>query len=164
MKRFAFSLQRVLEFRRQIEERERGLLESLGTRRRRLLEQAAQHEEESRRARAEPVQRSFLAGLDLRYAYQYAQALGRARKEALAEAERVDQQRQQQLGVVIEARRNTRLLEMLRSKRLRRRLRLADREQEAIAGELHLAKLRRDLSTPSLQAPQKNSSRPWPAR
>ncbi|HYM09663.1 MAG TPA: hypothetical protein VEU62_02980 [Bryobacterales bacterium] len=144
MKRFSFSLERVLEFRRQLEELERGRLQSLEARRVSLLQRAGEMAAEARLCRLRPASQAAISALDLRSAYDYAQALGRAREETLGEAARVAQQRQAQMVTVIQARRGVKLLEILRSKQLRRHMRLADREMEAVASELHLAKLGRE--------------------
>ena len=139
MKRFSFPLDRVLEFRRQIQELESGKLQALAAQRGRLLDRAGEIHQQARFIRAESVScRTAFAG-ELQHAHEYVQALGRARETALAQADSVERQRKQQMTVVIEARRNTRLLELLRAKRLRRHAAMAAREQEALAGELFLA-------------------------
>lgn len=144
MKRFSFPLERVLEYRRQLEEIEIGRLHLLIAERQRLLDQAGRLGREAQRVRTEPISRPILPALELRRGYEYAESLRRSRESTLARAEVADQQRRAQLQVVIEARRNTRLLELLRAKRLRRHARLADRQQETLAGELYLAALGRE--------------------
>ncbi len=140
MKRFSFSLERVLEYRRQVEDVERARLAGLVAGRSRLLDQAAEVRQESQAARL-MVQTCRIQGTDLRRAYEYASSLERHREQIIVQADRVDADRRSQLAVVLEARRQTRLLELLRSKKLRQYRRLADREQENLAGELYLAKI-----------------------
>ena len=144
MKRFAFPLQRVLEFRRQQEDLERGRLARLAAERLRLEEQAELQAEESRRTRAGCAAEAALPGSEIRLAYDGAAALLRARERSLELAREAERRRQEQLNVVLGARRRVRLLEILRARGLGRHGRLADREAEAIAGELHLAKLLRE--------------------
>ncbi len=154
MKRFSFALERVLGYRRQVEEVERARLAGLALRRSDLLAQArlAQQESQtarrmvqnspelphvpSRQRRAPPIQ-----GMDLRWAYEYAASMQRYREQIIAQADRTEADWRRQLAVVLEGRRKTRLLELLRAKKLRQHRRLSGREQETLDGELHLAKL-----------------------
>jgi len=144
MKRFTFSLERVLDFRRQQQDVERLRLEALAAERRRLEQDAVRMLEQSRSTRTECASTASLSALELRQAYEYSNALRRSRDEALGQAGRVERQRSHQQLLVVAARRNVRLLELLRTRKLARHSRLAGREQEALAGELHLAKLRRE--------------------
>ncbi len=144
MKRFTFPLQRVLELRRQQEDMERSRLARLAAERLRLEEQAELQAEESRRTRAACASEAALPGGDVRLAYDGAAALLRARERSLELARDAERRRQDQLAVVLDARRRVRLLEILRARRLGRHGRLAAREAETIAGELHLAKLFRE--------------------
>ncbi len=144
MKRFRFSLQRVLEYRRQQEDLERGRLALLAAERVRLERQAEGQGVESREMRAACAAAGTLPAIVVRQAFEAGAGLLRARERSLDLAKQVEQKRLQQLGVVMEARRRVRLLELLRRKRKLRHVRAADQEMEAIAGELHLAKLRRE--------------------
>ena len=136
MKRFSFPLERVLEFRRQIAELEETRLQALVAARRRLLAQAVEMAGQSRLVRLEAATRAAVTTLELQSSYQYAQALERARQSTLDLAEQLERRRMDQLACVLDARRNTRLLELLRAKRLRSHTQLADREEEATAGDL----------------------------
>lgn len=144
MKRFRFPLQRVLEYRRQQEDLERGRLGLLAAERVRLERQAEGQGVESREVRAACAAAGVVPALMVRQAYEVAAGLLRARERSLAQAKQAEQRRLQQLGVVMETRRRVRALELLRHKRKLRHSRAVDQEMEAIAGELHLAKLRRE--------------------
>lgn len=142
MKRFSFPLERVLEFRRQLAELEEARLHALAAARRQLLAQAVEMAKQSRLVRVEATARTAITSLELQSSYEYARALERSRQSTLDRAEQLERQRLDQLTRVLGARRDTRLLELLRAKRLRGHVRLADREAEAIAGDLYLAGLR----------------------
>ena len=156
MKRFSFSLERVLEFRRQQEELERNRMEALAAQRLHLGQRAIEMEEQSRQARAGCAAGTGVPAIEIRQAFDYAQTLWWAREETLAQRESVERQRREQMQVVIEARRRVQLLEKLRSEQWSRHRKQADREAETLAGELHLAKLRREqtgsAAPPSPQA------------
>lgn len=143
MKRFAFGLDRVLDFRRQEEEQEIGRLHALYVRRLQLEEHARSLAEQSVQVRASCAAQTVLSAPDLRYAQAYSDSLTRARLEALAEAKRVEEQRRQQIFAVLEARRRVELLKLLRVKRLARHRREAVRQEELLTNELHLSKLQR---------------------
>lgn len=144
MKRFSFPLARVLDYRRQAEDLERGRLEALVARHQRLIARAGEDARRSREVRSEPLTRTLVASVDLQRAWAYADLLERSRVEALAEAACIEQQVRAQRAVVLEARRARRLLEILREKKLARHARLEARDQESLAGELHLARLGRE--------------------
>lgn len=144
MKRFTFRLQRVLEFRRQQEDVEQGRLSLLAAERVKLERQAERQGAESREVRLACASAALLPALLVRQAYESAAALRRAREHSLGLARQAEQKRLQQLGVVLEARRRVRLLELLRDRQRFRHARSAQRELEATAGELHLAKLLRE--------------------
>jgi flagellar export protein FliJ len=140
MKRFVFPLQRVLEFRRQEEEAERGRLEQLAAERARLERLAEELGEESRQERATCAGVRSLPAAELQQRYEGAAALLRARGRSLEEAKQTEGKRAEQLRIVLEARRRVRLLELLRGKKRSKHGRLADRELETLAGELYLAR------------------------
>ncbi len=146
MKRFLFPLQRVLEYRRQQEALEMGRLAPLAAERVRLERQAEGQGAESREVRAACATAGPVRAIVVRQAFEAAASLLRARERSLDLARQAEHKRLQQLGVVMEARRRVRLLELLRHRRKLRHSRAADQELEAIAGELHLAKLRRESS------------------
>jgi len=143
VKRFRFSLERVLEFRRQQEEVERALLARIATERTRLEQLAQQQQIESRELRAVCVAEGVAVGAHVRQAYDSAAALLRRRTRSLELAGQAEQLRLQQLATVLDARRRLRLLELLRDRQRRRHVRSTDRALEAAAAELYLAKLRR---------------------
>ncbi len=143
MKRFVFPLERVLAFRRQQEDLESGRLAALATERRRLEELAGQQRADSRLVRVRSASAVQLDALEVRQTFESAEGLLRASRRSLELAAQAEQNRLRQLAVVLEARRRVRLLELLRTKKRLRHGRLAGLEQEALAGELHLAKLTR---------------------
>ena len=144
MKRFLFPLQRVLDYRRQQEDQEKGRLALLAAERTRLEHQADRQQIESREVRAACAAATALPAEVVRQAYESAAALRQARERSLELAREAEGKRLEQLGVVLEARRRVRLLETLRHKKSLLHRRLADRELEAIAGELHLARWQRE--------------------
>ena len=143
MKRFSFSLQRVLEFHRQREEAQRLRLEALAAERTRLLERAAQLLAHSLRVRGECARRQQIPAGDLRQVYEYARALGRHRERTLEDAGRAERQRQDQMATVLETRRRVLVLERWRTRKLAEYTKRSDREQDTLATELHLASLLR---------------------
>lgn len=144
MKRFSFPLRRVLEFRRQQEELEIGRVQALAGLRGRLEQQASQMREESRQWRAGCATVTHITGSELAQAFQYAHALGEAREQTLTRAEQVEMDRRRQMEVVVEARRRVRLLELLRARKFTQHARLTGREEEILATEAHLARMRRE--------------------
>ena len=154
MKRFRFSLERVLEFRLQQEAAERGRLAALVAERRRLEGQAEEMLETSAQARRAVLGAGLLEAAELLAAHHYAGSLLRHREAALAAARAVEQERRAQLGQVLEARRRVRLLERLRERRKREHTRQAEGEWEAAAGELHQARQRREAQEKSLDPPR----------
>lgn len=146
MKRFRFPLERVLEFRRQQEDLEWNRLYTLAAQREHLLEHSRQLEAQSRLERAQCVSSPGIAALDVRRAFDYAQALGRSRENTLQRAGELDRERKEQAQAVLQSRRKVRLLELLRGRHWALHARAADREQDALAGELHRAKMRREQS------------------
>jgi flagellar export protein FliJ len=158
MKKFSFALDRVLDFRSQVEEAERSRLNALAAQRVRLLEEAQEKRRQSRAARLALLSRSTFPAADLKYAHDYAGSLERSREETLGRAEQVEQRRREQREIVIEARRKKRLLEILRARKLARYSKAAGREQENLIADLHLAKLNResaDFAPPSLKKSSK---------
>jgi len=143
VKRFSFPLQRVLEFRRQQEQAERLRLETLAVERARFLARAVELEAQSRDLRGECVRRQQISAVDLQQAYEYAQALGRHRELALEDATRAERQRRDQMARVFESRRRVQLLERWRARKLAQYAKRSDREQDALAMELHLGRLPR---------------------
>jgi len=160
MKQFTFPLQRILEIRRHQEEAERLRLQQLRVERLRLQDQAQQLFEQSRLARIECVSGPGIEARQLQAAYDYARAMDRDRTETLARAAELDQRAGQQLQSVLLARRNVRLLEIMRARRLAAHNRSVDREQESVASDLHLAKRERQR----IHEAQKGSRGPGPAR
>jgi len=161
MKRFSFTLDRVLGFRRQQEELERGRLRALLAEQAALLGRAGQLQEESRRQRAACLLQDGLTALDLRRVHEYALHLNRVRTQTLEAAGDKEQLRKQQLQRVLEVQRKVRLLETLKSRRLAEHRRETDRELENLAAELHRARLlRENRGGPA----KKDSARPPAAR
>ena len=84
--------------------------------------------------------RKEIQGAALRAAGEYAEALDEQRGAALKEKQELVEQRRQQMERLIEIRRNVKLLEKLRVKRLRAHQGALNRQTEAETAELHLAK------------------------
>lgn len=143
MQRFLFRLQRVLELWRERADAEQARLQGLLSQQAALEEQHRQVERERQTAERELVASRSVTAADLmmvesfrRFARRQCRQIERQQAECAASIER---QRQ----VLIEARRNARLMEKLRENRLVEWRREFDRELEEIAAESYLASLAR---------------------
>ena len=144
MKRFAFPLQRVLEWRRSRVDIEQSRLEQLLGERSRLKEAAAQLEAALAGARravfepaaaGEPVDRGALAALD-----DFTLYVKHRRQLLLARRTELDQQIAAQRARLVVARRDFRLLDKLRERALAGWELEYAKELENLASELHLAR------------------------
>ena len=140
MRAFSFPLERVLAVRRlQLDIAEAGLKETL-TRKSYFRQRGRALEQQSRQLLDETARLPTTTGAALRSANSYVERLGRERLHASATERKLEQDRRDQLSAVVEARRRVRLLETLRSKKLRRHAKATARLQESEVAELHVAK------------------------
>ena len=140
MRAFAFPLERVLAVRRlQLDIVEAGLKETLA-RKSYLRQRGRALEQQSRQLLDETARLPLTTGAALRSTDTYVERLARERLHASATERKLEQDRRDQLSAVVEARRRVRLLETLRSKKLRRHAKATARLQESEVAELHLGK------------------------
>lgn len=144
MKRFAFRLERILEWRRSRMEAEQRALERLLAERARLEAQQAFLEsalEAARRsvreasAAGQTVEAQALVALE-----NFSRAVRREQSRLLARRAELERNISAQRERLISARRDFRLLEKLRARELAAWERDYAREVEALASELHLAR------------------------
>ncbi len=140
MRAFSFPLERVLAVRRlQLDIAKAGLKETLA-RMSYFRQRGRALEQQSRQLLDETARVSLTSGAALRSTDAYVERLARERLHASATERKLEQDRRDQVSAVIEARRRVRLLETLRSKKLRRHAKATARLQESEAAELHVAK------------------------
>ena len=105
-----------------------------------MRKRAEEFEEKALMCRGLAAGRKEIHGAALRAAGEYAEALDEQRGAALAAKQKLGEQRRQQMERLIEVRRNVKLFEKLRAKRLRAHQGDLNRQIEAETAELHLAK------------------------
>ncbi|MGH9660631.1 MAG: hypothetical protein ACRD96_18925 [Bryobacteraceae bacterium] len=150
MKKFTFRLDRVRDWRRQILDREEMTLQSLLAAHRALQHEAVRVDQDDRDTQFALARTIAADARDLAAAAEWRVHLQRLRlriQERLADSTaRVDAQR----DIISDARRNVRLLDRLEQRRRGEWRAALDREAEALAGELYLA--RRYQGTDQLSA------------
>ncbi len=140
MKRFSFPLERVISFRRrQLDLAESDLKRTL-QQESLLTSHAAAVEQEALACRGAATGHEETDGAALRLIGEYVVALDERRALTLEAKRKLEEQRRQQMARLVEMRRDVKLLEKLREKRLRIYQRDLDRQIEAETAELHLAK------------------------
>lgn len=144
MKKFQFSLGRVLDWREMLAQVEESKLERLYAELRAIESNEAALQAERARSEKAVAEAASQQGFELA-------ALDAFRRFAVAEHTRLEQRRAdcakriaEQIQAVARKRRDVRLLEHLRQKRLKSWERDAAREIETQAGEIYLAKWGRD--------------------
>jgi hypothetical protein len=140
MKRFSFSLDRVLRFRRLEMERVEARLSELATRARQQRRTAEQRRDEALQSGEQLAARRELYGADFHITRSWRQRLEAERNQALAASEKLLQQHREVLAGLIEARRKVKLLETLRRRKLDTHQRETSRQLEAQAAEFYLAR------------------------
>ena len=140
MRAFSFPVERVLAVRRlQLDIVEAGLKETLA-RKSYFRQRGRALEQQSRQLLDETARLPTTTGAALRSANSYVERLARERLHASATERKLEQDRRDRLSAVVEARRQVRLLETLRSKKLRPYAKATARLQESEVAELHVAK------------------------
>ena len=145
MKRFHFELRRVLDWRRQQLELEQIKLEPMVAELHLRDSRIGQCEAERRELRRPVACSASAEAQDLASAERYWLYLGGQSKRLAAELAACQERIVQQRARILEARRRLRLLERLEQRRREEWQAGADREQEALAAELFLAR-RKDTS------------------
>jgi flagellar biosynthesis chaperone FliJ len=144
MKKFQFSLGRVMDYRQTLERVEEAKLQTLYAELRGIDERKASINDERTRSERAVREEKRPSGLELA-------ALDTFRRFAVAELTRLEQKRAEcakrvaaQIQVVAQKRRDVRLLDQLRGSRLKAWQREADREIDQYAEEAYLAKWGRE--------------------
>jgi hypothetical protein len=140
MKRFVFSLDRVLQFRRVEMERVETRLSELAFRAHKERSVAEERRAEALQSGEQLAARRELRGSDFHITRHWIQRLEAERVQALAAAGQLARQHRQTLDELIEARRKVRLLETLRRRKLEAHERIVARQLEAQASEFYLAR------------------------
>ena len=140
MKRFSFSLDRVLDLRRHELEVAEARLQTIQSKREQARQGAASLEQQFLAFSDESLRVQITTGSELRAAEGYLEGLRLGRRTQLQQEQTLDAERQSEVGRVMEARRKLRLIEKLREKKERQHLAAADRQIESEAAELYLAK------------------------
>ena len=143
MKRFRFAPEALLGLGRRKLERAEADLVAIEGRRQASLARADALERQSAEVRQGIALTSRIRGADLRLADASAQSLLRAAQESRRAARAAESGVAQASQAVVEARRNVEALESLRERHLAAWRREADKEEEALAAELYLARHRR---------------------
>lgn len=139
MKRFRFQLETALTWRRQREQAERARLETLAARKAQL--QGRKHEVEQSwiEARQATVSRREVEGAELAALDAYRRAAGAEQARLDGQLAALEQDIERQRAVLVEAGRQTRLLEKLKETKRAEWRRQTDRLLEEEASELYLA-------------------------
>ena len=140
MKRFRFPLEALLAIR----QRKLGKLEAevgaLQRKRMETLESAAALEQRSAEARESIGGQHVMRGADLRLIDASSQAMLEQAHASREQARRLEHELVEGRKAVLQARRDAEMLEKLRERDLEEWRREVDREEEALASELHLAR------------------------
>ncbi len=146
MKKFTFPLQRIRDFRGRLAEAEEVKLERLlGERAAGAAAIARLSEEQSALGRA-PVAEAETQAQELAARDSYREHLGGKRKGLLALQLGCENRIAAQTRLVLEARRKVKLLDKLKERKLGDWTAEFDRELEALAAELFLAKMQREMA------------------
>jgi flagellar export protein FliJ len=143
MKRFRFPLDTLLALRRRKLEKHEAELAALQRRHAAYLQTAADLERRSAEARASIPAQASIRGADLRLIDASSQAMLEQAQASRESAGLLARDLAQARQAVLSARRNAEALEKLREQGLEQWRRAAAREEEALAAELYLARMRK---------------------
>jgi flagellar export protein FliJ len=143
VKRFQFSLAKVLDFRRQQLEMEQAKLEALVAERQPLDAQSARIEGQVVETRRLLMVTGSVAAQELVASDAYLHYLAGEKKRHAAKMADWQARATKQEQATVEARRRVRLMEKLEERKLREWKARVDREQENLSGELYLARWKR---------------------
>jgi len=146
MKKFRFSLARVLELRERELEAAQSRVAELRSRRASLEAEAERLESERREVGTRTIAKPILTGRELVLVNGYATELDHRRRLTVTAALRIRTQEVPAVQAAVEAHRKVRLLAVLESKRRRAHQVAFDREQEALVADLYLAAITRRVS------------------
>ncbi len=139
MKRFRFTPQALLEWRRKRLEATEEELRRLQWRRREALDRAAACQAESQQTLKRLAAGAALTGRDLREADAWRDRLALHAMTAAEEARRLEAQSVELRRKLVQQSRNVEILERLRKRRLREHKSEQAKRLEQLAAELHLA-------------------------
>ena len=140
MRRFHFTLGKVLDFRRRQLELEEAKFEALHSERRSLEAESSRLEGEVLETRQSLMVTGFAESQDLVAADLYLRHLADEKKRHASKVAEWQARANKQQQAVVEARRRVRLIEKLEERQRRDWKAAADREQENLASELFLAR------------------------
>lgn len=140
MKKFRFPLERLLELKRRELEAVEGEIQRLEAREASSRRRAASLESDGAEVRSDLSKRSEQTGADLRTRHEWMETLGREAVAAIRAAQLLDGQAAPLRTKAVELRREVKLIEELRAKRLQKYEYERSREEEALATELFLAR------------------------
>jgi flagellar export protein FliJ len=140
VKRFSFSLDRVLDLRRHELEVAEARLQTIQSKREQARQGAASLEKQFLAFSDESLRVQVTSGSALQAAEGYLEGLRLGRRAQLQQEQKWEAERQSEVARVLEARRKVKLLEKLRERGERQQMAAADRQMESEAAELFLAK------------------------
>jgi hypothetical protein len=146
MKRFSFQLQTALEWRRRRMEQAQIKLQQMESQHAALQAEAEQVERSFCESRKETLDSPMLLAGDLTALAEYREAVNLRKERIGRETSKLESGICRQKTLMVDATREFRLLEKLRDRRMEEWRKGCDRELEAEAGELYLAKWNRDAT------------------
>ena len=140
MKRFAFSLEKVLSFRQRELELAESRLEQIKTQQAYLERRGQALRQESLHLREQTARSEATTGAALASTQHYVNSLQREQDRAAESRQKLEQDRQQQLTALIEKRRQVQALERLKDKRSKAHMSSADRREALETADLFLGR------------------------
>ena len=140
MKRFAFSLEKVLSFRQRELELAESRLERIKTQQAYLEQKGHALGQESLDLRGQTARARATTGAALAYTQYYVDSLESEQNRAAESRQKLEQDRQRQLTALIKKRREVQALERLRHKRGKAHLSAADRRESLEMADLFLGR------------------------
>lgn len=144
MKRFAFTLEAALEWRKHRMEAEQARLQSLEAERLAVIEAMRQVDQSWEQAQQQLLAAKMVDAFELTAIEGFHKASDAQRLRLRREQDRLERAVREQQGRLVEASRQYRLLEKLRQRRREEWQRAVDKQLEDEAGELYLAQWRSD--------------------
>ena len=140
MKRLAFSLEKVLDFRRRELELAESRLEQIKTQQAYLERRGQALQQESLNLREQTARAQATTGAALGAAQQYVDSLESEQGRAAESRQKLEVDRQKQLKALIEKRREVQALERLKDKRERAHLSASERLESLEMADLFLGR------------------------
>ena len=140
MKRFRFSLEKVLDFRRRELELAESRLEQIKTQQAYLERRGQALQQESLNLREQTARAQTTTGAALGAAQQYVDSLESEQGRAAESRQKLERDRQERLNALIEKRREVQALERLKDKRERAHLSASERLESLETADLFLGR------------------------